>query len=175
MTQTTAIAAPDPDDENQTTDLVALPAAEPGETNLVYVERLMEMLPPQSEDVIDAIAGKILASPTHAEENMLWEATGSKDAVGRRFIFHSVHLQPSDHEDSLIRYFLVCHVTDVSSGERTVLTTGSINIMVALVKAQLLGELPWEAEIAAPRRQPKNGRIPLHIRWIAKIVDPTQV
>lgn len=154
--------------------LPALPQRDVAETNLEYVERLMELLPPASEDVIDSIAGQILEAETMAEQNAVWDATGSKDAVGRQFIFHSVHLQPSDYDEALLPYYLVCRVTDRTTGERTVLTTGSLNVMVALVKAQVLGQLPWEAEIVGPRRTPKTGRIPLHLRWIAKVYQPEE-
>ena len=160
-----------PIEDGTSTALIALPARELEESNLDYVQRLMEMLPPPAADVIDAIAGKILAAGSMYEENLLWEGTSSKDALDRRFIVHSVSVQPSDFEDSPLDYYVVAHVTDLDAGERTVFTSGSINIAVALVKAQLLGQLPWECEIKGPKRTPKNGRIPLHIRWVAKIVD----
>jgi hypothetical protein len=158
----------------QSTALVALPAIKPDETNLRYMTRLMEMLPPQTEDVIDRIAGQILGAATQYEENLIWDATGSKEAIGKRFVFHSVHLQPSDYDEALLPYFLVCKVTDLDTGEQTVLTTGSTNIMASLIKAQILGQLPWEGEIAGPRRMPKSGHMPLHMRWIAQVVTPSE-
>jgi hypothetical protein len=163
-----------PAEQSAWTALTKLPAVEPDESALRYVARLMQLLPPQPDDVIDSIAAQILAAPTAAEENRLWDATGSRDVANRAFVFHSVHLQPSDYEDALIPWYLVCKVTDQETGEKRVLTTGSINIMTALVKAQMLGNLPWEAEIVGPRRTPKSGRIPLHLRWLGKIVEPQE-
>lgn len=154
------------------TGLALLPPAEPAETNRDYLVRLMEMLPDPSEDVVDKIMGQILAAPTPMAENQLWDALGSRDAVGRRFIFRSCHILPSDYEEAALPYFLVCRVTDLESGEETVLSTGSANIVTSLVKAQVLGQLPWEAEIVAPKRTPKSGRVPLRLRWIARVVEP---
>lgn len=173
----TTLAPIDPgqSQDTQSTALVALPAREMAETNLDYVHRLMEMLPPPADDVIDAIAGKILAAESMYEENMLWDATGSQNAVGRRFIAHSVHVQPSDYEDSPLDYFVVINVTDLSTGEKTVLTSGSVNLAVSFVKAQILGQLPWEFEVAAPKRTPKNGKVPLHVRWVAKVAQAEEV
>lgn len=155
----------------QFTALANLPKPTDDERPIHYLARIMEMLPPQSDDVVDRILDSILTAPTQMEENKLWDSTGSKDAIGKRFIFHSVHIQPSDYEDSPLPYFVIAKVTDLQTGEETVLTSGSVNIVTSLVKAQLLGNLPWEGEIRGPRRTPKNGRVPLHMLWVGKIVS----
>ena len=152
--------------------LPALPAREADESTQLYAVRLMEMLPPPDEDVMERIGERIFASENMAEENAIWDsATGSKDAVGRRFIFHSCHLLDSDYEESWSPYYLICKVTDRETGEGTVLTTGSENIVKSLVKAQILGDLPWEGEIVGPRKPTKKNRLPLHIRWLGKVVE----
>lgn len=156
----------------QWTALAELPGVEPDELPTRYVARIMEMLPPPSADAIEKIAAGILGAPSPGEENQLWEATGSRDLVGRCFIWHRVTAQPSDYQDAPLPYFLACEVTDKATGERTIVTTGSVNICTSLVKAQLLGNLPWEAEIVGPRRTPKSGHIPLHLRWLARVVQP---
>lgn len=180
----TTTATPDPKDGKVTEtalapvdrqfNLVGLPTPDPTETALTYMARIMEMLPPQPEDVIEKIAAQILMAESPMEENLLWDATGSKGSVDKTFIFHSVHIQPSDHEDAVLPYFLVCKVSDPKTGEAGILTTGSTNICTSLVKAQLLGNLPWEAKIVGPKRKPKNGRMPLHLQWVAKIVSDGQ-
>jgi hypothetical protein len=138
-----------------------------------YVIRLMDMLPPPKEDVTDRLAAMILMSDSEQQENEIWSSTtSSKELVGKRFIFHSVHIQPSDYPDSWSPYYIICPATDCETGEETAISTGSLNLVTSLVKAQLLGNLPWEAEIAGPRRVPKSGHIPLHIRWVGKIVEP---
>jgi len=152
--------------------LAALPQPAAEERPIHYLARIMEMLPAQSDDVVDRILDNILTAGSQMDENKLWDSTGSKDAIGKRFIFKSVHIQPSDYEDGPLPYFVIAHVTDAVTGEDTVLTSGSVNIVTSLVKAQLLGNLPWEGEIKGPRRTPKNGRVPLHIMWIGKVVGP---
>lgn len=156
------------------TGLALLPPATADETNRQYLIRLMEMLPDPDEDVVDKIIGQILEAGSPMEENQLWDATGSKNAIGKEFIFRSVHLQPSEYENGTLPYYLVCKVTDLESGEETVLTTGSVNIVTSLVKAQVLGRLPWQARIVAPANTPKSGRIPLKLRWIAKVLDQVE-
>ena len=153
------------------TGLAVMPPRVSDETNLAYLHRLMELLPPTPDDVIDSIAGRILEAETPTEENKLWDSTSSKDAVGKRLIFQSVHILPSDYEDSPLDYFLVCKVIDCETGEQTVMSTGSVNIVAALVKAQVMGSLPWEAEIVGPKRVPKSGRLPLHLRWLGKVIS----
>lgn len=153
---------------------LALPPMTATESVPQWITRLMEMLPPPADDVADKIAAAILTAESPIEENMLWEgATSSKNLMGERFIFHSCHIQPSDQEDSRLPYYLICDVTNCGTGERGVMSTGSYNIVAALVKAQVLGQLPWEAEIVGPRRRKEN-KLPLHLRWIAKIVDSDQ-
>lgn len=155
-------------------NLVGLPMPEAAETALTYMARIMEMLPQPEEDVIEKIAAQILMADSPMEENLLWDATGSSKVVNRSFIFHSVHIQPSDYDDAILPYFLVCKVSDPKTGEAGILTTGSTNICTSLVKAQLLGNLPWEARIVGPKRTPKSGRLPLHLQWVAKIVSDGQ-
>lgn len=149
---------------------------EPGEGAVHWVGRLMEMLPPPTEDVVDKITEALLASEGPADENAFWDegTTATRNAINRRFIFRSVHALPSDQPDSALPFYLICRVTDPSTGEELLLNTGSVSIVTALVKAQLLGGLPWEAEIVGPRRQTRNKRTPLHLRWIAKVVEPDQ-
>jgi len=156
----------------QWTALAELPRPADAERPIHYLARIMEMLPPATGDVVDRILDSILAAPTQMEENKVWDSTGSKDAVGKRYIFHSVHIQPSDYDDGPLPYFIVADVTDATTGEQTVLTSGSVNIVTSLVKAQLLGNLPWEGEIKGPRRPTKTGHVPLHIMWIGKVVGP---
>lgn len=153
------------------TSIVELHPVQPDEKALQYIGRLMEMLPPPDEDVIDRIAAGILSAPSPMEENQLWDSTGSKDCVGKAFVAHSVHIQPTDYEEAPLPYFVIVKVTDLESGEKTILTSGSVNICTSLVKAQLMGSLPWQFEIVGPRRPSKAGRLPLHVRWVAKVVE----
>lgn len=175
MTKTTEIANPDPGGI-LVTSYVRLNEMRPrqaGESAVNWVGRLMEMLPQPTEDVVDKITEALLASEGPADENAFWDegTTATRNALNRRFIFRSVHALPSDQPDSLLPFYLICRVTDPVSGEELLLNTGSVSIVTALVKAQLLGALPWEAEIVGPRRQTRNKRTPLHMRWIAKVVE----
>jgi hypothetical protein len=144
-----------------------------GEKPLSYVARLMDMLPPPSEDAAQMFAAEILNAGGPADENAFWDAEtlSSKNAEGRSFIFRSCFIHESDHPEGVFPYYLAVQVTDLETGEDTVLTTGSANIVTALVKAQLLGALPWEGKIVGPRRQPKSGHRPLHILWGSRIVE----
>lgn len=151
--------------------LTGLPPVEGDEGAIDYVNRVMELLSPPEGDAAERIVAGLLTAPTGPEENKLWDATGSKNAMGKRFIFHRVFIQPSDFEEARLDFYLVCSVTDCETGERGILTTGSLNIVTSLVKAQLLGNLPWEAEIIGPKRVPRSGHVPLRLRWVAKIVD----
>jgi hypothetical protein len=151
--------------------LTALPQQPDLMRALPYVRRLMEMLPPPTDDVIDKLAQSILDAVNKADENAVWDSTGSKECVGKTYIWHGCSIQPSDFQDGKLPYYLVCDVTDLESGERTVLTTGSVNLVVAVVKAQLLGSLPWEGQIMGPRRPTKSGYVPLHMKWLSRIVE----
>lgn len=159
-----------PAERNQTTALVLLPDRQVEETTRAYVTRLIELLPPADDDVIERIGEQIFAAGNLAEENLIWDSAGAKDAVGKEFIFKSVHLMDSDFEDSWCPYFLICKVTDLETSENTVLTTGSESMVKSLVKAQLLGNLPAQARISGPRKgHTRKGRVPLHITWIMKV------
>lgn len=138
---------------------------------LGYLARLMEMLPEPTEDVIGKIAMQILTAGNKASENAIWDAVGSKDVVNQTFIWHAVHIHPTEFAEGLLPYFLACDVTDLSTGERTVLTTGSVNLCSSLIHAQLVGGLPWEGTVVGPRRPTKSGHVPLHMRWGSRIVS----
>lgn len=154
-----------PAEQTSSTALIELPKPEADETALRYIGRLMEQLPAQTEDVINRIAENILSAEDFDSENELWESTGSNKVIGKSFRFDSVHPNPSDFADSPLPFYLVCKVVDMESGEESILTTGSVNICVSLVKAQLLGRLPAVADIVGPKRTPRSGHVPLHLRW----------
>lgn len=144
----------------------------PEETPLRYVARMMELLPEPDEDAVSKIAAGILSADNLDDENELWDSTGSNKLLGRTFVFRKLTARPSDREDAPLPFFLVCMATDYETGEDTVITTGSVNICTSLIKAHLLGNLPAAAEIAGPRRKPKSGNIPLHLRWVLKMATP---
>jgi len=171
VTETTALAL-----WQQPNALARIAPVEEGEKPLTYVTRLMQMLPPPAEDAVQMFAASILNAGGPADENAFWDAEtlSSKNAEGRRFIFRNCFIHDSDHPEGPFPWYLAVQVTDMESGEETILTTGSANIVTALVKAQLLGALPWEGEIVGPKRTPKSGHRPLHIRWLARIVEQTE-
>lgn len=168
MTESTALAL-----WQQPGALDRLHPVEAGEKPLAYVTRLMDMLPPPSEDAVQMFAAAILAAGGPADENAFWdsETLSSKNAEGKRFIFRECFIHPSDHPDGVFPYYLAVKVTDCDTGEDTVLTTGAANIVTALVKAQLLGALPWEGMIVGPKRPTAKGHRPLHIRWMSRIIE----
>lgn len=177
MTRDTAQDVPAvPQPQSLALRLQQLAPREPDESALRYVARLMEMLPEPSQNVVEKLTEAILQSDGPMAENEFWDGAtlSSKTAIGRRFVFRSVHIQPTDHKDAALPFYLVCEVLDLESGEETVLSTGAVNVVTSLVRAQLVGGLPWEAEIVGPRRPLRSGRVPLHLRWIARIVQPDQ-
>lgn len=171
MTETTAIAL-----WQQPGALARIAPIVEGEKPLTYVTRLMDMLPPPSEDAAQMFAAEILNAGGPADENAFWdgETLSSKNCEGRRFIFRSCFIHPSDHPEGVFPYYLAVQVTDLASGEDTILTTGSANIVTALVKAQLLGALPWEGTIVGPKRPTTKGFRPLHILWGSRVVEQPQ-
>lgn len=155
----------------QSTAIVRLPAKQLDETNTQWLQRLAELLPAPSEDVADRLVGEILGSPDMVNENMIWESTSSRELINHRFVWHGIAMQPSTESDGL-PFFLVCDVTDRATGEKKVITTGSLNLCASLIRAHFHNAFPWEGEIVGPRRPPKNGRMPLHMRWVARVVMP---
>lgn len=149
----------------QVTDLVRMPEVRADETPTTYLARIMEMLPEPPDDVVDKITAQILQAPTLEAENQVWDSTSSKNCIGRLYEFLSVHVLPSDQPDSRLPYYVVANAIDRETGEKTVVSSGSMSIVASLVKAQLMGRLPAVAEIMGPRRETKNKRMPLHLRW----------
>lgn len=156
------------DQADDVTDLV-LPAREPDESNFRYLERLMDALPAPDEDAGDALIGKLLGAATLTEQNDAWDATSTRDLIGRRFVFHTLTCRPSDQPDGL-QFFLVCRVTDSETGEQDTITTGSQNVVAQLVRAYYGGMLPAEARIEGPKRKTPDGKTPLHLIWTGKVL-----
>jgi len=150
-------------------------APEPDESVYQYLRRITDRLAAPGEDVSAKIAAQILDSGDFGDENAVWDSLSGKDAVGKVFRFNSLNVLPSDYEESKLGFFLVCQVTDMASGEDTVLSTGAFNVCTQLLKAFLLGNLPAVAEIVAPKRMPKSGKVPLRLRWIVRVAAPQVV
>lgn len=161
---TTALAT-----RGQGMTLAKLHPLQEGETPLAYVARMMQLLPEPDEDAVNKIAAGILAADDLDDENQLWDSTGSSKLIGKTYVFQRLTVRPSDFDNAPLPFFLVCMATDYETGQETVITTGSVNIVTSLIKAHLLGNLPAVAEICGPRRRPKSGYIPLHLRWMVKM------
>lgn len=151
----------------ETGEIMALPAREQDESFFRYLERLMEGLPEPEGDQSDALTGKILSAGSFQEENDVWEATSSRDLIGRRYIFREIRARKAEQPEGL-QYFLVCTVEDPRTHEQDTITTGATNVCASLVRAAYLGQLPAEAEIRGPKRPVEGGKTPLHLHWLGK-------
>lgn len=152
----------------ETGEILALPGREDGESNFRYLERLMEALPVPEGDRGDELTGKILGAASLQEENEVWEATSTKDLIGRRFIFTDIRPAPSTTPNGL-QFMLICNVEDPRSHEADVITTGAVNVCASLVRAKYLGQLPAEAEIRGPKRALEGDKTPLHLHWLGSV------
>lgn len=153
----------DPD----TGEIVAMPAREQDEPNFHYLERLCMALEDTQGDGLDNLIGAILEAPSLQEVNDLYDASGSKDLIGRRFIFRDFRVTPSGKENGLA-YMLVVSAEDSRTGDAVVITTGSTGLVAALVAAKYRGMLPAEGEIQGPKRVKDPDRVPLHMHWLGK-------
>lgn len=149
--------------------LVQLHPIESGESAIRYVERLMQLLPAPDENTVEKIAAQIIAADNMVDENEMWESTGSAKLIGRRFRFDSLTLLPSTYDESPFGWYLGIQAVDTATGEEVFITSGSVNLVTSLVKAHFLGNLPAIGEIMGPRRPPKSGHTPLHMRWQARV------
>lgn len=154
--------------------IFAIHPLQPDESPTGYVARMMQLLPEPDEDAVNKIAAGILGAANLDDENELWDSTGSSKLIGKTFVWRRLTVRPSDFENGPLPYFLVCLVTDYETGEDSVVTTGSVNICTSLIKAHFLGNLPAVAEVCGPRRRPRSGFIPLHLRWMVKMA-PAEV
>ena len=90
------------------------------------------------------------------------KADGLKNFLGQRIRVNAAKKVPSDYAEGL-GWFLVLDITDVASGEKFTVTTGSTSVMAQVLKAYSLGQVPFECAPVEADKQTDAGYFPQHL------------
>lgn len=108
-------------------------------------------------ETLDDILGG--SDAVHAEEN-----------IGRLFHFTDVDFRDSAEQyrdkPGSINVFAVCHVTDPTTGEKLVVTTGSVQACAALLAIKERGLFPFFGKFARAEKPTASGYYPIWIRLV---------
>jgi hypothetical protein len=119
-------------------------------------------VPSEGEAAYERILLQVLGADTWEQLNEPWESTKAEKLAGKLIKVTGLLRRPSDFKGGL-GIFLVVDGTDVNSGERVVVTTGSVSVVGQLVWLYFKGSLPAYVEWVIPERTTESGFRPHHL------------
>lgn len=132
----------------------------------VMVRNLIEAVPEtDSSDAQYRIAQQILFAKDVSELDQPWSGTaGLGEYNGQEIVIHSIRRAPSSFKAGT-GVFLILDV-EQATGEHTVVTTGSVSVVVQLLKAYDLNAFPLRVIPRVSDRESSNGYYPQHLEIV---------
>ena len=128
---------------------------------------LLQTVPEADDDAYVGIIRQLMGAQTAADLNAPFSLEGLQGWEGKAIVVNGIKRMPSDY-DSGLGLYLVCDITDPASGERKVVSTGSTNIIVQLVKAHQLGAFPVTCIPRFAKKPTANGYTPMHLEFLVR-------
>lgn len=94
------------------------------------------------EDVARAIAWQIITAPSLEDALASGEMMQAQENLYTTLTISGVKWQPSDFDGQGSPVYAVLDIVDQVTGERRMMTCGGMNVVAAMVKADLAGEFP---------------------------------
>lgn len=129
------------------------------------------MIPSETTDAVESIIEAILQAPTWENLSDPWETSKVDKLTGKTWIIHDLMRRPSDFRDGL-GIFLVVRMSDRSTGESTVWTTGAVACVAQLARAYAAGWLPLYAQVVVAERATSAGYKPHHLKFLGRASAP---
>jgi hypothetical protein len=130
---------------------------------LAPMRQFIESLPNVDDDPTPRMMQKIFESPDAGSWEDVFTAAHFKDSVGKQVRIHTFRPSPSTYPGGL-KWYLVCEVTWLDTGEVDVLTISSQMAMAQLLNCWKRNDLPHDFEIVAKPRPSKRGFTPMRLR-----------
>ncbi len=128
---------------------------------------LLAQVPEADDDAYVGIIRQLLSAQTAADLNAPFSLEGLQEWADKAIIVNSIKRMPSDF-DSGLGLYLVADITDPASNEHKVVSTGSTNIIVQLVKAHQLGAFPVACIPRFAKKPTAAGYTPMHLEFITR-------
>jgi hypothetical protein len=149
-----------------------------GESTLARLNSYLAQQPTIEDDPTEAMLKAVLQSPDPSKWEEIFNARHFKDSDKARLRLNSYRVSPSQYGGRL-EFFLILDVTDLDSGETSVMTCGSEMAVAQVINAEGRHSLPIDVEVVRKPTPTKNGFHPMRFRYIggatAPLGDPSAV
>jgi len=129
------------------------------------MKALIATIPEADEDAYVGILASILSAETVEDIDAPWTARSLEAFIDAPLRVTGIRRMPSDFDQGLGTY-LVVEANIPGDGERIVLTTGSVSVVMQLCKAYALGALPLLVIVRKAKRASANGYFPMHLEIV---------
>lgn len=126
---------------------------------------MLEQVPEADDDAYVGIIRSIIEAKDVAGLDAPWTAKSLQEYVDKPIRVDAIRKMPSDFDEGLGLY-LVLDCTISNDGEKATLTTGSVNIVVQLVRAFTLNALPLVCIPRLSKKPSRNGYRPMHLEMM---------
>jgi len=129
---------------------------------LAKFAEMVTLIPSQDDHAMERIFARILSASTWQDIDRPWRTTDVESVAGKIFRLNGARRVPSDYRDGL-GFFLAMELTDISTGEDTVISNGSVAVIGQVVKLYQLKAIPCLIEFVVAERPTKDGYRPHHL------------
>jgi hypothetical protein len=131
----------------------------------VDLTALLASVPEADDDAYVGIIRQLMSAESVADLDAPWTTRSLEAFVDSPLRVLNIHKMPSDFDEGLGTYLVVDAVVP-GLGEKFTVTTGSVNVVVQLVKAHTLGALPLLCIPRRSKRPTANGYYPMHLEIV---------
>lgn len=142
-----------------------------GSTTLERVNNFLSTVRTVEEDPTETMLAAILESEHPLDWERVFTSRSFKDSEAARIRINAYRPAESQFGGEL-KWFLVLDVTDLKSGERGVMTCGSVMSVAQIINAERRVGLPVDVEIVRKATPTKNGFHPFHLRYLGGATAP---
>lgn len=128
----------------------------------VDLRAMLALVPEADDDAMVAIIVQIVNAQSPEQLDAPWSATGMERLDGQWISVRALKRMPSEYADGL-GFYLIVDARIVETGEIVSVSTGSVSIIVQLLRANALGAFPLTVKPVIAAKPSANGFRPMHL------------
>lgn len=134
-------------------------------TMALFAQMAVAIPEASDEEAYESIVLQLLGADGLDALNAPWDTEKAAKFTGHRLRIEEMTRRPSDYEGGLGIY-IVIKGTDLGTGEKFVLTIGSVSVVAQLARIHHLNALPAVVELVVAEKPTSKGYRPMHLKVI---------
>ena len=135
-------------------------------TMALFAQMAVSIPESNDDEAYESIVLHLLSADGLDALNAPWDTDKAGKFTGHRLRIEGMTRRPSDYEGGLGMY-IVIKGTDMGTGEKFVLTIGSVSVVAQLARIHHLNALPAVVELVIADKPTSKGYRPMHLKVLS--------